>query len=164
MNHLSDMDTKPWYRQFWPWFLIALPGSVVIASFNMLYLAVSSADDMVIDEYYKEGLAINRQLEKRQLAEQLGLGVQLAINTGEVVVFISGPVTDASLEMRLSHPMEADRDFRTLLYRVGPGIYSGALDAPVATRWHWTLSAGDNSAWRLDGVIDNTDFAQPAQS
>lgn len=164
MHRLPDTDSTPWYRQFWPWFLIALPGAVVIASFNMLYLAVSNADDMVVDEYYKEGLAINRQLEKRQLAEQMGLDVHLAINTGEVVVNISGPVNDASLEMRLSHPMEADRDFHTTLYRVGPGLYSGALEAPVAARWHWTLSTGESSGWRLDGVIDRTDFAQPAQS
>ena len=37
-------DTKPWYRQFWPWFLIALPGSVVVASMVTIWLAASTSD------------------------------------------------------------------------------------------------------------------------
>jgi len=43
----------PWYRQFWPWFIIALPTSAVIASFVSLWLAVSNPDHLVVtgDEY-----------------------------------------------------------------------------------------------------------------
>ena len=40
----------PWYRQFWPWFLIALPASAVIASFISLWLAVSNPVEMVVSE------------------------------------------------------------------------------------------------------------------
>ena len=44
---------EPWYRQFWPWFIIALPASAVIASFVTLWLAVSNPVQMVVteDEY-----------------------------------------------------------------------------------------------------------------
>lgn len=65
-------DTQPWYRQFWPWFLILLPASVVVASLYTMYLASSGADDLVVDEYYKDGLAINRQLEKSNAARRWG--------------------------------------------------------------------------------------------
>lgn len=43
----------PWFRQFWPWFIIALPTSAVIASFVSLWLAVSNPDYLVVtdDEY-----------------------------------------------------------------------------------------------------------------
>lgn len=43
----------PWYRQFWPWFIIALPASAVIGSFVSLWLAVSNPDQLVVteDEY-----------------------------------------------------------------------------------------------------------------
>lgn len=43
----------PWFRQFWPWFIIALPASAVIASFVSLWLAVSNPDYLVVsdDEY-----------------------------------------------------------------------------------------------------------------
>ena len=58
-NRLPREDTLPWYRQFWPWFLICLPGSVVVAALTTMYIAHKGADDLVVDEYYKEGLAIN---------------------------------------------------------------------------------------------------------
>jgi hypothetical protein len=50
-NHkqLSD-ENLPWYRQFWPWFIIALPAAVVIASFFTLWLAISNPDHLVLDE------------------------------------------------------------------------------------------------------------------
>ena len=57
MNSTQRQNTKPapgeiepWYRQFWPWFIIALPASVVIASFVTLWLAISNPDPLVIDE------------------------------------------------------------------------------------------------------------------
>jgi len=40
----------PWYRQFWPWFIIALPTAAVIASFITLWLAVSNPDPLVVDD------------------------------------------------------------------------------------------------------------------
>lgn len=46
---------EPWYRQFWPWFIIALPASAVIASFITLWLAVSNPITLVVnDEEYRE--------------------------------------------------------------------------------------------------------------
>ena len=43
-------DTKPWYRQFWPWFIIALPAAAVLAGFFTLWLAISNPDYMVVDD------------------------------------------------------------------------------------------------------------------
>lgn len=47
----AHADTNaPWYRQFWPWFIIALPASAVVASFITLWLAVTNPDQLVISE------------------------------------------------------------------------------------------------------------------
>ena len=46
----ESVQNQPWYRQFWPWFIIALPTSAVIASFISLWLAVSNPDHLVVDE------------------------------------------------------------------------------------------------------------------
>jgi hypothetical protein len=40
----------PWYRQFWPWFIIALPTAAVLASFYTLWLAISNPDYIVVDD------------------------------------------------------------------------------------------------------------------
>lgn len=148
----------PWFRQFWPWFLIALPGAVVIASFYTLYLAINHSDDLVVDDYYKSGLAINRQLEKQQQAQALGIAASLTITPEQVTVALQGPVTAATLELALSHPLEADRDFSIPLRQIAPRVYQGLLETEVTARWHWQLRDPDDPAWHLDGVITAEDL------
>ena len=43
----------PWYRQFWPWVLIAIPLAAVIMGGITLWLAISNPDYLVVkeDEY-----------------------------------------------------------------------------------------------------------------
>jgi len=150
-------DEKPWFRQFWPWFLIALPGSVVIASFVTLYIANRHADDLVVDDYYKDGLAINVQLEKARQAAALGIGAQLQVLERTVQVRLRGEEYGEQLSLRLSHPLEADRDFAVDLERLAPGLYGAQMPAAVAPNWHWTLEAS-NDDWRLDGSLTAADF------
>jgi len=49
INHIESATQQPWYRQFWPWFLIALPAAAVIAGFFTLYLAITHPDPLIID-------------------------------------------------------------------------------------------------------------------
>ena len=64
----TPVEIEPWYKQFWPWFIIALPASVVIASFFTLYLAVSNPDHLVVtdDEY----LELKSELKAQAPAEE----------------------------------------------------------------------------------------------
>ena len=78
----NKVDEK-WYQQFWPWFLIALPGTVVVACFYTLYIALTYPHSMVDDSYYKEGLAINKTLAQDREATALGLRAQVSFFTGE---------------------------------------------------------------------------------
>jgi hypothetical protein len=34
---------RSWYKQFWPWFLISLPASVVVASMFTISIAIDNA-------------------------------------------------------------------------------------------------------------------------
>ena len=152
---------SPWYRQFWPWFLIALPGSVVIAGLATLYIAHRHADDLVVDAYYRDGLAINVQLEKRTAAAQLGLAASVQILDRRIQVRLRG-LDEAvaylpELQLQLSHPLEADRDFPLTLQRVAAGLFDATMPAPVAPNWHWIL-ADPQGNWRLDGSLRAADF------
>jgi hypothetical protein len=44
---MTAATTLPWYRHFWPWFLIALLSSAVAASFVSLYFAAHTTDVVV---------------------------------------------------------------------------------------------------------------------
>ncbi len=61
----------PWYRQFWPWFIIALPASAVIASFVSLWLAVSNPDHLVVtdDEYQQLKSELQAQAPAQETEE-----------------------------------------------------------------------------------------------
>lgn len=144
----------PWYRQFWPWFLIALPGTVVVAALYTLFLANRYSDDLVIDDYYKEGLAINRQLDRQHTAETLGITATLKLDNQQLDITVTGQIAAPQLRLMLSHPMEASRDLTVPVKRTSPGHYRVQLPQPLPGRWHWTLDAGQGSPWRIDGEQD----------
>jgi len=60
----AEQQIEPWYKQFWPWFIIALPASVVVASFFTLWLAISNPDHLVVDEI--EYRQLNSELKAQQ--------------------------------------------------------------------------------------------------
>ena len=69
---LIDSQIVPWYKQRWPWLLIAGPAFVIIAGAVTVWLAVVSNDGLVVDDYYKQGLAVNQRLHRDQQASTLG--------------------------------------------------------------------------------------------
>lgn len=162
MNRPMQPEALPWYRQFWPWFIFSLPACVVVAGIAMVVIANRHADDLVVGDYYKTGLAINRELEKRERAQSLGISSSLSFTAGNVSVALAGPTDPNTLTLRLSHPMEADRDFFVTLNRAPQGRYFGVLPSPVEPHWHWVLQDPQNTEWRLDGVLSPSEFTATA--
>ena len=152
---------RPWYRQFWPWFLIALPGSVVIAGLATVYIAHRHADDLVVDEYYRDGLAINVQLEKQTVAAELGLAALVRVLDRRIQVRLRGDDEAIAylpeLRLQLSHPLEAERDFVVTPQRVAVGLFDATMPSTVAPKWHWILADPEGN-WRLDGSLQAGDF------
>lgn len=162
----------PWYRQFWPWFLIALPASIIVASFFMLYLAVNNSDTLVSDNYYRDGLAINKVLTQDLRAAELAMAarVEFADQKGLRIELSGREPLPSSLTLRLSHPTNAsgDRDF--LLPASGPGLYSASIETLAPHRYYLRLLPGvvrgDEEAkavaWRLNGEVDLAKSARVA--
>lgn len=170
--------TPPWYRQFWPWFLIALPATVVVAGFFTLYLAIKYSDDLVSDNYYRDGLAINQQLTQDLRATELALSARLDFNSGsddaiEVLALtlkseLETFVMPALLKLYLLHPTDASEDHVIQLLAAGAGRYRGQLPALPTQRVYLRLipavssqelaqqTSLQDAAWRLAGDIDFT--------
>jgi uncharacterized protein len=53
---------KRWYREPWPWILMAGPAIVVVAGIYTAFLAVTTNDGLVAEDYYRRGVEINRRL------------------------------------------------------------------------------------------------------
>ena len=51
---MSEHDSKPWYRYFWPWFIIGLLASSVSASLYSVYLAVSTAEPVLTETHERQ--------------------------------------------------------------------------------------------------------------
>jgi hypothetical protein len=98
--------TQPWYRQFWPWFIIALPCAAVVGSIATAIIASKDGVNLVAEDYYKQGKEINQDLSKFDRAEALGIRIALNVSDKELTLNpLSGdfPLGQA-LHLSLFHP------------------------------------------------------------
>lgn len=152
----------PWYRQFWPWFIIALPLTAVIASITTLIIAAHDPDGLVVDDYYKEGLTINQTLERDRHAQALGLSGLVRVDAARLILTLNGVpanIQDKDFELRLIHPTRPHLDRTLKLTRDGGNQWSAALDAIAPGRWHVQLES-PAGRWRLAGRIALPDQQQ----
>ncbi|WJG07605.1 FixH family protein [Aliiglaciecola sp. LCG003] len=147
---MNRTDKSPWYKQFWPWFLITIPLLSMILSITMLNLALTTEDSLVIDDYYKEGRGINMQLSKIKQAQKLNIRTQLGINGVSVQLrFVSGkPSSGEALQLAFHHATLEQNDFTVLLTSDAQGIYRATLDNEISGKWKVTLLPLDGE-WKV---------------
>ncbi|MFY0991316.1 FixH family protein [Halomonas sp. C05BenzN] len=145
----------PWYKQFWPWFLIGLLMLSISVSSTFAFLAIRSADGMVQEDYYEHGRAINMVLAKQQRAADLGLSARLRLDplTSDVVLDLEGSERHPErLDFELIFPTQDDRDIELTLEHVRGGRYLGQAPDNLHYRWYLQLQpTGDSPEWRLVG-------------
>jgi len=152
-------DAEPWHRQFWPWFLIALPASAVVAGLITLYIATVNRDTLVKDDYYKDGLAINQDLARSKRAAELGITAELAYDpsSGDVAVTTAGlPAETRQLTLLLVHPTLAELDLSTPITRAADGTFRARLPLLGPARWRLQLLP-DGGDWRLEARLELPD-------
>lgn len=151
---MSEIESRPWYRQFWPWFLISLPLSAVVAGTATIIIANVSFDGLVVDDYYKQGKAINQQKGRDRMATHLGLRAVLNIDlqAGEVNLKLDSKVDIPAQALRLTlvHPTRAGGDIDVALKAIGPGLYQADIGPMKVTNWNLLL-VPEAGQWRLRG-------------
>lgn len=147
-------DVTPWYRQFWPWLLVLLPFTAVVGGVTTLVISMQDPDGLVVDDYYKAGLAINRTLERRDLAARLGIAAEgrVEIATGDLYLDLRGEgLRTEGLQLRLSHATRSEHDQLVPLKAIAPGRVAGQLQGPLR-RGAWGLSLEPiDGVWRITG-------------
>ena len=144
----TGLPTRPWYREPWPWLLMAVPAAAVVGGAVTLWLALSSADGLVADDYYRRGLAINRELARERTATARGLAAEVTAGGGIVRVRLSGAADPEAIFVRFVHATRAGHDQRLRLPRVAAGLYETSL--PELAPGHWRLVIEDpRGEWRI---------------
>jgi hypothetical protein len=150
----QDLDTKPWYRQFWPWVVFGIPLATVFAGITTVIIAVNTKDSLVVGEYYKEGKAINVQKAAGEAASTLGLSGLVRLNgDGDVMeLVVTGNELPDTLKLQVLHATQAEYDREILLTR-GDNGYRVELDPPLRkAKWYLRLQP-DDASWRLAGEM-----------
>lgn len=151
LDSLHPDADKAWYRHPFLWLAILLPATAVIAGLITLYIAIVNADDPVVDEWYKEGKAINRSAEQEQMAERLGISLELSqVGAGVQARLLSSTAIPMpqTITVALRHPTLADRDVVIELVNQQDNQYRGDGLLPEDGRRNVTVTAAGNH-WRL---------------
>src|SRR3954468_6830913 len=118
----ADMPAKPWYREPWPWLLMSGPAAVVVAGAVTMWIAFASADGLVAEDYYRQGLAINKVLAREEAARSLGYSAEVALSAKKLTVRMTGAAPEV-LFAHLAHATRAGYDVRVRLVRGLDGAY-----------------------------------------
>ena len=136
-----------------PVILFLIPFAAVLFGIFIVLVALVFPDDVVVDDYYKDGMAINVRLDEEEKARALGievLGMEL-LDRG-LSVEIAG-ADEAGLELSLFHVTDKSSDWQAILTRQPSGLYSAGTDSAAqlgkAGVWYVEISSQERGwKWR----------------
>lgn len=153
MKQQNSITMAPWYRQFWPWFLIALPATAVVGGLMTVWIAFQQDTGLVNDNYYRQGLDINDELQKQYAARTANINARLQFldEGGKVLLYLrSDTPLPEQLQLLLSAPTDPAGDKVLNLRAKGPGLYQAALKYLPHGNYYLRLSPPDGS-WIIKG-------------
>lgn len=153
---MTHHKIEPWHRQFWPWFLIALPLTAVIGGIVTIWIAVNSQTGLISESYYQEGLSINEKLEQDRFAKQVQLAATILFSEENqlLTLHLTGDIIlPDSLSLELASSFDANLDKHFQLQRLDQQIlYQTHYSASSPGRYYLSIIPPDNK-WRLKKEI-----------
>lgn len=157
----DDTVHPPWYRQPWMWLVVGLPVLSIIASLTLVTIAVKNRDDLVRDDWYKAGRAINQNRQADMRADALNLSGELTLSPATLrldltlnkheLPFVTPTTTH---QLTLVHSTFAHSDMTVLFTRTGMDpVWRGTLPHLPLGKYHLMLEPllpnATDQAWRL---------------
>ena len=137
---------RRWYKEPWPWIVMAPPAAAVLAGIATIWIAVVTSDGLVAEDYYKQGLGINKVIAREMRASELGISAALEVDGGRIRVRLEGASPQA-LFVHLAHRTRAGFDQRLRLAPVG-GTYEAEM-APLAPGGWRAIIEDPQGRWRI---------------
>ncbi|MFZ6844787.1 FixH family protein [Undibacterium sp. RuTC16W] len=159
------MQVKPkadrWYKEPWLLLVVGGPAIVVCASLFTGFLAWRGADKVIAEDYYKQGLMINKDIQRDARARALQLTSAITLDSsGRVLMQLSGngvlpDTVQLSLANAAANATSVNELVRRLpLKQIVPGSYEGHLPAQSSSSFNQVKlfhAKLETSEWRLTG-------------
>jgi len=143
----------PWYRHRWPWIVMSGPAIVVVAGLWTAGVAARNSDALVTEDYYRQGIGINRVLATERNAASLGVVARFTFDGRAARIELPGSIAPAaSLRLALTRPARALDDETVDLAQVAPGVYEGMLRSAPRGVTRIVLEDREQT-WRLEGAM-----------
>lgn len=169
----ASPESAPWYRQLWPWLLMAPPAASVIGGLALAYLAVRAPPALSVEDYADIEAITAREFSADAAAAALGLAAEVELTRQadgsarvELVLSSAGErASDASaaasraavlgpaeggLVLGLRHPADPKLDRRVPLVRIGDRYTAVVQLAPARYAVELVPPTG---GWRLAGML-----------
>ena len=150
--HVTEQN-KPWYKYPLVWMMIVIPFTAVIMGVVMIWLAIDTDDGLVADDYYKQGLEINQNIDREVKAAELGLSAVVDFDNSARLIKLELekgllPVYPKVLQLHLQHATRANSDIYVSLDRGIADNYIGNLKQSISEGiWYFELADDD---WKLN--------------
>jgi hypothetical protein len=151
-NQVSQQN-RPWHSYPLVWMMIAIPFSAVIMGVVMIWLAVGTEDGLVVDDYYKQGLAINEDISRDKRAAELGLNANIEFDNSTRIIhlkFDKGIIESypEKLHLHIQHATREDSDILVVLDHGIGDQYIGHSSEKISDGiWYFELAEAD---WKLN--------------
>jgi len=139
-----------WHQEPLAWLVFGLPLGTIVACALLFAIASRHSDTLVVDDYYKRGLEINKRLDREAEATRLGLAVVVDTLRDGLLEFTL-TATDSSslpdnLDVHLAHATRGQEDQLILARHAGAGRYVSTPTTLEAGPWYVDVST---PAWRV---------------
>ena len=134
--------------------------SAVIAGITTVIIATNNKPEMVVDDYYTKGKAINADLSLLKNAKKIGISATILQQDNNLMIKINGMLDKSSIQFSLYHPTLAKRDISLMLTADGSGLYRFESDNNINGKWQLRIEPFDKS-WRLQKtiILPNSSFS-----
>lgn len=146
---------QPWYKQFWPWFLITLTVGVSLLTVVRVLILTNQSVHLVTEDYYKKGKGINVDISRVSTAKELGLSAAVSSEGNTIVVQFEKGQFDhyPAITAMFAHRTLPDRDFTQLITSDARGYYRLTLENELQGPWFIELTPHDEK-WLIQGRVE----------
>ena len=145
----------PWYKNHILLLIILIPLATVCGSMYTIYLAVSSKEAPVLEDYSKTGLSPQKRHEGRTT-------ITATLADGAITLQREPPSIEA-LTLTLQHASKAALDQRHTLQADAPNHYplpAAVQQTLTEATWYLSLAPADNS-WKIKGKYPHPKPGEP---